>query len=85
MPSGAMTRNDVAVYQTRSMSRRASVPMMDAVFGPADREPEIDVDRAPDTWDMIVATSVSAPVSLRRAEAVRVRGSPRMSQANETG
>ena len=85
LPSGAMRRKDVALYQTEAMSMRASVPMIEAVFGPAERDPEIEVDRAPEACDMIVATSESAPVSPSRADAVMASGSSRMSHANEIG
>ena len=75
----------MAVYQTRSTSIRPSVPMMCAVLGPTPREEEIDVDSAPSGCLMMVATSVSVPVSPRRASAVTETGAPSMSQAKETG
>ena len=85
MPSGAVTRNDVGVYQTRSMSMRPSVPTTWAVFGPAARDEDSVVETAPDAWVKMVATSVSAPVPPRRAVAVIDVGAPSMSQANDTG
>ena len=62
------------VYQTASMSIRASVPMMCAVLGPAEWDAEIVVDTAPDACVKIVATSLSAPVGPSVALAAMVVG-----------
>ena len=67
-------RNEVGVYQTASMSIRASVPMTWAVLGPAAWDAESDVDTAPEAWVKMVATSLSAPVGPRVALAAMVVG-----------
>ena len=85
VPSVAVTRNAVGVYQTRSMSMRASVPMTDAVLGPAARELTTRDDTAPPVWVAAIATSVSAPVSPRRPIARMPVIGPRTSHANDTG
>ena len=64
------------MYQTGSMSIRASVPMMCAVLGPAAWDADSDVDSAPLACVKIVATSSSTPVAPIVAVAVTVLGAP---------
>ncbi len=73
------------MYQTRSISMRASVPTICAAFKPAPRDDDTVVEIAPPACTKVVATSASLPASERRARAVMRSGSPSTSTAKEIG
>ena len=73
------------MYQRSSMSMRASVPRTCAVFGPSVRSDDTVDETAPEACVMAVTSSVSAPVSPKRATARTSSGSPRTSHTNEIG